>query len=202
MFLSTLPDIDIMFRIIGADIGHKTITHSVIFSAISGCIILFFVPKNQRVQVAIYLMAYLSHILIGDFIVGPISILYPLEIQLETLITYESLSHIAIEFVLLGLMTTLIVIAYYSSKEKRENYNINSAIFLFCYHPKLDGLFYPILVLALGISLIYLLYNLEFSGIYLSLSGHLTGIVLILILHLAAISLIISMWMVSRRRIS
>jgi hypothetical protein len=199
MFLSALPDIDILLRLIGIDFGHRTITHSVFFPAILGCMIICFVPKCQRVQVLIYLMAYLSHILIGDYIIGPINILYPLRIQLETLVIYESLLHIAIEFGLLSIMTAFIVVAYYSYKRKREIYNDSSAIFLFRYHRKLDELFYPTMILALVISPIYLLYNLGFDAIYLSSSEHPAIVLLILILHLAAIFVIMSMWIVSRR---
>jgi membrane-bound metal-dependent hydrolase YbcI (DUF457 family) len=107
MFLSTLPDIDILVRLLGLDVGHSTITHSAFISAILGVILLYFLARSHKAWASVYLMAYLSHILIGDTIVGPINILYPLGIQFVTVVNYGSLLHITIEFVLFSIMAAI-----------------------------------------------------------------------------------------------
>jgi membrane-bound metal-dependent hydrolase YbcI (DUF457 family) len=75
MFLSTLPDIDLVFRLLGLELGHRSITHSAIIWAI---VALIFFAKCRRISVAVYYLAYLSHIIIGDLVVGPINLLYPI----------------------------------------------------------------------------------------------------------------------------
>jgi membrane-bound metal-dependent hydrolase YbcI (DUF457 family) len=51
MFLSTLPDIDLVFRLLGLELGHRSITHSAIIWAI---VALTFFAKCRRISVAVY----------------------------------------------------------------------------------------------------------------------------------------------------
>jgi membrane-bound metal-dependent hydrolase YbcI (DUF457 family) len=76
MFLSILPDIDIVFGLIGIDLGHRSITHSLLASMIIWGVLLI---KYRKPSVVFYFFAYLSHILVGDLIVGPLNLLYPFE---------------------------------------------------------------------------------------------------------------------------
>ena len=75
MFLSILPDIDILFRLAGVDLGHRTLTHSVIIWLVAGVILIsFFTIKYRKGLIAaVYLIAYLSHLVIGDIFVAPIN---------------------------------------------------------------------------------------------------------------------------------
>jgi membrane-bound metal-dependent hydrolase YbcI (DUF457 family) len=81
MFLSILPDIDILFRLAGMDLGHRTFTHGVIiWLVVGGILISFFTIKyGKGLEVAVYLIAYLSHLVIGDTFVEPINIPLPLQ---------------------------------------------------------------------------------------------------------------------------
>ena len=67
IFLSILPDIDIIFRIAGIELGHRTITHSaIVWLIIGGILVSFFRLKYQKgSEAAVYLVAYLSHLIIG-----------------------------------------------------------------------------------------------------------------------------------------
>jgi membrane-bound metal-dependent hydrolase YbcI (DUF457 family) len=214
MLLSVLPDIDMVFRIVGIDIGHRTFTHSAIMWIVIGAAILFLFPsgtRRQRVTVGIYVMAYLSHILIGDTLVAPINILYPLgDFVVKSSITVGSLYHIVLEGILLVAMAVIIVINGYSSYNSRirvdrgkDNNKDDYSIFLFRYHCKLDGILYPLLILAIVVSLLHLSYEFEF-GFILSRSfgnGNFEVVILILLLHLAAITIITLMWIISRKRL-
>ena len=85
MLLSILPDIDMVFRLAGIDLGHRTFTHSaIIWLLIGGITISFFTIKYRKGSAAaVYLIAYLSHLLIGDIIVAPINLLYPLRFHCQ-----------------------------------------------------------------------------------------------------------------------
>jgi membrane-bound metal-dependent hydrolase YbcI (DUF457 family) len=74
LFLSILPDTDILFRFVGIDIAHRSITHSIIVYTIILCI---FLLKYRRPSIIIYSIAYLSHFVIGDLIVGPLKFIIP-----------------------------------------------------------------------------------------------------------------------------
>jgi hypothetical protein len=203
MFLCILPDIDIILRIAGLELGHRTITHSAIISiAIGGfailLLIVFFLKKHRQVQVVLagagaYLVAYLSHIVIGDVIVGPINILYPFgNLVIDGTIKNGSLAHILIEVVLLSTMAAVVVISYYFCQNKKgKNFS-----FFFNYHRRLDRLFYPLLIFAMIISLVYLLQDAGAAD----LSWHSVSIIpLLILLHLSAIFLIALIWVMSKR---
>jgi hypothetical protein len=209
LFLSVLPDVDMVFKIVGLDLGHRSITHSAIMWIMAGATILCFFPfktKHQRITIGIYIMAYLSHILIGDTTVAPINILYPLGyLTINSSITVGSLSHLAIEGVLLVVMAAIIIISYYSYNKTMTNirYNDNdkSALFLFRYQSKLDGLLYPVLMSVIAASLVWISFEFEFSSSLSSPFGskYFEIAILILLLHIGLIPIITIMWLTSRK---
>jgi hypothetical protein len=193
MLLSILPDIDIIFRLAGIELGHRTITHSAIISIIVASIFIATYRKRAAVaaKIKIYSIAYLTHIVIGDVIIGPvINILYPFgDLLISSGINGGSITHILIEIFLLTIMTALVIREYYCNRYHG---------FVFQYS-KFDGLLYPMLILAVVISLIYLLYGSEFHSLLL-VDDHIK-VLLILLSHIVAISLITFIWMKSKSRI-
>jgi membrane-bound metal-dependent hydrolase YbcI (DUF457 family) len=186
MFLSILPDIDILFRLAGVDLGHRTLTHSVIIWLVAGVILIsFFTIKYRKGLIAaVYLIAYLSHLVIGDIFVAPINILYPLgDFIVNSPIKNGSWQHIFLEILFFTLMATIVITRYYSFKRKNED------IFLFRYHCKMDTFLYPVLILAIIISFFYVVAGLEFS---------LVEILVLMLLHIAAVSIIILIWLASK----
>jgi membrane-bound metal-dependent hydrolase YbcI (DUF457 family) len=187
MFLSILPDIDIVFRLAGTDLGHRTLTHSVIiWLAVGGILISFFTIKYRKGSVAaVYLIAYLSHLVAGDVLIPPINILYPLEnFIIDSPIKNVSLQHILLETVLFALMAAVVITRYYSFKRRNED------IFLFRYHCKMDTFLYPTLTLAIIVSFFYVVAESEFSLFEVSV---------LMLLHTAAVSMIILIWLASKR---
>jgi membrane-bound metal-dependent hydrolase YbcI (DUF457 family) len=186
MFLSILPDIDILFRLAGMDLGHRTFTHGIIiWLVVGGILISFFTIKyGKGLEVAVYLIAYLSHLVIGDTFVGPINILYPLgDFIVNSPIKGGSLQHIFLEILLFTLMATIVITRYYSFKMKNED------IFLFRYHCKTDKFLYPVLILAIIISFFYVVAEFEFSLVEISV---------LMLLHIALVSIIMLIWLASK----
>jgi membrane-bound metal-dependent hydrolase YbcI (DUF457 family) len=184
MFLSILPDIDIIFRLAGIELGHRTITHSaIIWLVIGGIIVSYFKLKYHKgLEAAVYLIAYLSHIMIGDILVGPINILFPIGgFIIKSPI--EGVQYFLLETLVFTLMATVVVINYYLLRKK------NKDTFLFCYHRKIDTLLYPVLILALVTSFVYVLAKFELSLFEASI---------VTPLHIAAVCIIIFMWRVSK----
>ena len=184
MFLSILPDIDIIFRFAGIELGHRTITHSaIIWLVIGGILVSFFKIKYQKgSQAAVYLIAYLSHLMIGDILVGPINILFPIgNFIIKSPI--EGGHYFLLEILVFTLMATVVVINYYSFRKK------NKDTFLFCYQSKIDAILYPVLILALVTSFVYVLAKFELSLFEASILAS---------LHIAAVYVIILMWRVSK----
>ena len=186
MFLSILPDIDLALRLVGIDLGHRTFTHSaIIWLIIGGILISFFTIKYRKGSVAaVYLIAYLSHLLIGDILVAPINILYPLgDFIVNSPIKAWSLQHFLLETLLFTLMATVVITRYYSFKRKNED------IFLFRYHCKMDTLLYPVLILAIITSVFFVLNEFDLSLVELSIVS---------LLHFAAIFVIMLIWLASK----
>jgi membrane-bound metal-dependent hydrolase YbcI (DUF457 family) len=186
MFLSILPDIDILFRLAGMDFGHRTFTHGVIiWLVVGGILISFFTIKyGKGLIAAVYLIAYLSHLVIGDTFVGPINILYPLgDFIVNSPIKGGSLQHIFLEILLFTLMATIVITRYYSFRRKNED------IFLFRYHCKTDKFLYPVLILAIIISFFYVVAEFEFSLVEISV---------LMLLHIALVSIIMLIWLASK----
>jgi membrane-bound metal-dependent hydrolase YbcI (DUF457 family) len=186
MFLSILPDIDIVFRLVGTELGHRTFTHSVIvWLVVGGILISFFTIKYRKGSVAaVYLIAYLSHLVIGDVLIAPINILYPLgDFIVNGPIKNMSLQHILLETLLFTLMAIVVITRYYSFKRRNED------IFLFRYHCKIDTFLYPTLTLAIIVSFFYVEAESVFS---------LVGVSVLMPLHIAAVSIIILIWLASK----
>jgi membrane-bound metal-dependent hydrolase YbcI (DUF457 family) len=186
MLLSILPDIDMIFRLVGIDLGHRTFTHSaIIWLIIGGITISFFTIKYRKGSVAaVYLIAYLSHLVIGDVIVAPINLLYPLgDFIVNSPIKGGSLQHIMLETVLFALMAAVVITRYYLFKSRSED------IFLFRYHYKVDTFLYPVLVLAITVSFFYVVAEFELNLVELSV---------LTLLHFGIISLIVLICLVSK----
>ena len=186
MFLSILPDIDLVFRLAGIDLGHRTITHSaIIWLIVGGILISFFTIKYRKGSVAaVYLIAYLSHLVVGDILIAPINILYPLgDFIVNSPIKGGSLQDILLETLLFTLMATVVITKYYSFKRRNED------IFLFRYHCKMDTLLYPVLILAIIISVFFVLNEFELSLVEVSI---------VTLLHSAAIFVIMLIWLASK----
>jgi membrane-bound metal-dependent hydrolase YbcI (DUF457 family) len=184
MFLSILPDIDIIFRLAGIELGHRTITHSaIIWLVIGGILVSFFKIKYQKgSEAAVYLIAYLSHLMIGDILVGPINILFPIgDFIIKSPI--EGIQYFLLETLVFTLMATVVVINYHLFRKK------NKDTFLFFYHSKIDTLLYPVLILALIASFVYVLAKFELSLFEASIVAP---------LHISAVCIITLMWQVSK----
>jgi membrane-bound metal-dependent hydrolase YbcI (DUF457 family) len=184
MFLSILPDIDIIFRLAGIELGHRTITHSaIVWLVIGGILVSFFKIKYRKGrEAAVYLIAYLSHLIIGDILVGPINILFPIG---EFVITspIEGVQYYLLETLIFTLMVTVVITNYYLFRKKNED------IFLFSYHRKIDAVLYPVLILALVTSFFYVLAKFELSLFEASIVAP---------LHIAAVFIIMLMWRVAK----
>ncbi len=184
MFLSILPDIDMIFRFVGIELGHRTITHSaIIWLIIGGILVLFFKIKYHKgSEAAVYLIAYLSHLVIGDILVGPINILFPVgEFIIKSPI--EGIQYFLLETLVFTLMASVVITNYYLFRKKNED------TFLFCYHCMIDALLFPVLILALIASFVYVLAKFELSLFEASIVAP---------LHLAAVCIVILMWRVSK----
>lgn len=186
MFLSILPDIDIIFRLAGIELGHRTITHSaIIWLIIGGILVSFFKIRYQKgSEAAVYLIAYLSHLMIGDILVGPINILFPIgDFFIKSPI--EGVHYFLLESIIFSLMASVVITNYSRFRKKNKN------AFLFRYHSKIDTLLYPVLILALVTSFLYVLVNFELSLLEASIVAP---------LHIAAVCVVILMWRVSKNK--
>lgn len=197
LFLSILPDTDILFRFVGIDIAHRSVTHSIIVYTIILCI---FLLKYRRPSIIIYSIAYLSHFVIGDLIVGPLNLLYPFGIfYLDGGIDFKTSEHILIEGFVLTIMA-IIVIGQYLCNRKRNN------TFPFEYSKKLDPIFYPLVILAIIVSPVFLLDEsqkelFEFPNSFFSLFRSYDDIntIAILALHVISMAMVIFLWIITRR---
>jgi hypothetical protein len=191
IFLSILPDIDIVLQTAGI-VSHKSLTHSVIISLI---VALLFIAKYPKPSTVIYSIAYLQHIAIGDTIIESLNILYPFGYFIIGLgIKYGSLTHIIIETFLLAIMATIVTTEYLHKK----NIMRRDSIFLTQYHshhpPQLDAILYLIVIVSMFTSFAYTLYDFKiytrfFAAIWTELG--------FIFLNIAAILLIIFMWLKS-----
>ena len=127
--------------------------------------------------------AYLSHLMVGDILTGPINIIYPLgDLIVNSPIKGGSLQDILLETVLFILMAIIVMTRYYSFKR-------NEDIFLFRYHCKMDTFLYSVLILAIIISVFYVLAEFKFTLVEVSIA---------ILLHSAAISIIMLIWLASK----
>lgn len=195
MFLSILPDIDIVFRLLGVDLGHRSITHSLLVSMIVWGVLLI---KYRKPSVVLYFFAYLSHILVGDLIVGPLNLLYPFgQFYVNGGADFKAPEHLVIEGVLLLIMA-MIVFGRYLRNQKLHTFPFEFT--------KLDTFFYPIIIAAIIVSLFFLLDQsqrelAEFpNSVFLLIQSPIDyKITTIIVLHAFCIVIISFLWIISRR---
>ncbi|MGI8831662.1 MAG: metal-dependent hydrolase [Nitrososphaeraceae archaeon] len=193
MLLSVLPDIDIGFKLLGIDPGHRTFTHSAILALIVS-VAAAFMAKLQRSAILVYSIAYFTHILIGDILINSVNILYPFGVfQLGVGIKLNSLTDIVIEFVPLLGMTAIVIREYFLYKKGAGD----SILF---HHSSLDQILYIFVILAVITSVVYLMVN-EIKYNALSLNGIKlleNRLILMIMLHIFAIAIITFIWAISR----
>ena len=118
--------------------------------------------------------------MIGDILVGPINILFPIgEYIVKSPI--QGVHYYLLETLVFSLMAAVVITSYYLYRRK------NKDTFLFRYHNKIDAILYQVLVLALITSFIYVLAKFELSLLEASI-----------VLHIAAVYVIVLMWRVSK----
>ena len=198
MLLSVLPDIDLGFKLLGIDPGHRTFTHSALLALIVS-VAAAFIAKLQK-SVLVYSIAYFTHILIGDILINSVNILYPfgvfqvgVGIQLGVGIKFNSLTHIIIEFLPLIGMTAIVIREYFLYKK-----GVGDSILF--HHSSLDHILYIFVILAVITSFVYLMVN-EIKYNALSLDGNKLleiRLILVIMLHISAIAIITFIWAISR----
>lgn len=195
MFFSILPDVDIVFRLLGVDLGHRSITHSLLISTIVWSVVLI---KYRKPSVMVYFIAYLSHMIIGDLLIGPLNLLYPFgQYFVNGVADFKTSEHLVIEGVLLLIMATIVFGQYL--RDRRGH------IFPFEF-TKLDSLFYPIVFSALIISLFFLLDQSQIeltqfpNSIFLLIQSPIDQeMATIIVMHAFGIAIVSFLWLVSRR---
>jgi membrane-bound metal-dependent hydrolase YbcI (DUF457 family) len=185
MLLSISPDIDIVLGLVGIDLDHRTFTHSIIIWLVIGGTIIFLISLKLKSrggsEAAIYLIAYMSHLMIGDIIVEYINILYPIgDFTINSTIRSGSLKHISIEAILIGLMAAVVITKFKGRKKESS---------LFIYHGITDSFLYVVLVLAIAVSAIYILNEFQLSLVH---------VLILVMLHSGAIAIIILLWVESK----
>lgn len=194
MFLSILPDVDIVFRLLGIDLAHRSITHSLLVSMIVWGLLLI---KYRKPSVMLYFFAYLSHIF-GDWMIGPLNLLYPFgQYFVNGVADFKAPEHLVIEVVLSLTMATIVLGQYLRNRRVH--------IFPFGF-TKLDTFFYPMVISAIIVSLFFLLDQsqrelTEFpNSVFLIIQSPIDyNIITIIVLHAFYIAIISFLWIVSRR---
>jgi hypothetical protein len=199
LFLSILPDVDIIFRFLAADIGHRSITHSIIVFTIVSFV---FLLKYRRcsIIIIIYSIAYLSHFATGDLIVGTLNLLYPFgTFYLSGGIDFKTFEHILVEGLVLAIMTIIVIIRCLCDRKRKLT-------FPFEYSKKLDPIFYPIVISAIIVSPVFLLDEsqrelFDFPNSFFSLFKfhYNLNTILILTLHVFSMAIVIFLWIITRR---
>jgi membrane-bound metal-dependent hydrolase YbcI (DUF457 family) len=198
MLLSVLPDIDLGFKLLGIDPGHRTFTHSAILALIVS-VAAAFITKLQK-SVLVYSIAYFTHILIGDILINSVNILYPfgvfqvgVGIQLGVGIKFNSLTHIIIEFLPLIGMTAIVIREYFLYKKGV----VDSILFRYS---SLDHILYIFVILAVITSFVYLMVNeIKYNALSLDSNKLLEiRLILMIMLHISAIAIITFIWAISR----
>jgi hypothetical protein len=187
MFLSVLPDVDIILQSIDV-LPHKTLTHSAIVGGVA-CALL--VIGSRSFVVAVYCISYMQHVLLGDIIIGTINLLYPFgNLPVGFGINFGTLFHIAIEVLLLVTMAAIVLNESFAGRVGGFN--------TFFSYRKIDIIAYLLLILSLVLSFAYLLYRMEdLPRLFIETKSE---IVLFVILHMAAILLVLFKILVSHKR--
>jgi membrane-bound metal-dependent hydrolase YbcI (DUF457 family) len=194
MFLSILPDVDIVIRLLGIDLGHRSITHSLLVSMIVWGVLLI---KYRKPSAMLYFFAYLSHIF-GDLMIGPLNLSYPFgQYFVNGVADFRAPEHLVIEGVLLMIMATIVFGQYLRNRRIH--------IFPFGFS-KLDSFFYPIMIFALTVSLFFLLDQSQSEltqfpdSIFLLIQSPIDyEIAAIIVMHTFGIAIVSFLWIVSRR---
>lgn len=192
MLIACLPDIDILLESAGIT-SHKTYTHSLVLSLLVVPSIIFAVARWRKVPAGaafVYSLAYISHIIIGDLVIGGTNILYPIgDVLVGTGITYGSVAHQSIEFLILAATAGIIV-----SKSFRLHSKDTTGLFRF---EKVDKVCYALLLASLVISFTYLLYGIKvLPRLFIQTNLELA---LFVMLHLSAIAMISFLMLVAWR---
>jgi len=190
LFLSIVPDIDILFSLLGVEVVHRSISHSLIVFII---VLFVFILKYRIRSIMIYFLAYLSHSAIGDLIVGPANLFPPFGIYyLNSGIYYKTPEHFFIECLVLTVMAIIVIIQYLCNR-KRNMIPIK-------YSKKIDPIFYPILIASIIMSAAYLLNQFQefkFPDSFFSVLQSFDYIKLIVVIHTVCISIVFFVWIVS-----
>ena len=205
MVIGTIPDIDIVTQALGI-MPHKAFTHSLIVSAGIGSVIFLtarFGFKQASAIAMIYALAYLQH-LMDDIIIGTLNILYPIgNLPIGIGISYGSLTHEVIEFLLLAVAAAVIISTSFRTsndstrmlKEDHGSDSSSSFVSLFRFST-IDKISYVLLILSLLFSFGYLLYGIK-SLSRLIIDTQLE-IALFVLLHISAVALVSFLMLVAR----
>lgn len=191
MLIACLPDVDILLQSAGIT-AHKTYTHSLILSAVIVPSIIFAIARWRRVPAgaaAIYSLAYVSHIAIGDIVVGATNILYPFgNVMVGSGMGYGTMAHSALEFLLLAAAAAVIMNRSFRRQPDAALLRYNSV----------DKVGYVLLVASLIISSAYLLYGIKIlPRLFIETDLELA---LFVLLHLSAIACISFAMLVARHQ--
>ena len=204
MVIGTIPDIDIVTQALGI-MPHKAFTHSLILSAGIGSVIFLtarFGFKQAPAIAMIYALAYLQH-LMDDIIIGTLNILYPIgNLPIGIGISYGSLTHEVIEFLLLAVAAAVIISTSFRASNDRilmlkedHDGDVSSLVSLFRFS-SIDKISYVLLILSLLFSFGYLLYGIK-SLSRLIIDTQLE-IALFVLLHISAVALVSFLMLVAR----
>jgi membrane-bound metal-dependent hydrolase YbcI (DUF457 family) len=194
MLLSVLPDIDIGFKVLGSDPGHRTFTHSFILALIVS-VAAAFITKFRKSVILVYSIAFFTHILIGDVLINSVNILYPFGVfQLGVGIKFNSFAHIIIEFIPLIGMTAIVIREYFLYKK-----GVGDSILF--HHSSLDQVLYIFVILAVITSFVYLMVNeIKYNALSLNATKLLEKrLILMIMLHIFATAIITFIWAISRK---
>lgn len=196
MIIACLPDIDIVFQAAGIT-SHKTYTHSIILSLVVVPSIIFAISRWRRVPAGtafVYSLAYISHIVIGDIVVGGTNILYPFgNVLIGTGVGYGTVAHSAVEFLLLAAAAGIIIGKSFRMTAHASGY-YSSRLFSF---NRVDKASYALLLASLVVSFTYLLYGVKvLPRLFIQTNLELA---LFVMLHLSAIAVIAFLMVVARQ---
>lgn len=113
LLLGMLPDIDLILGIF--DVGHRTLTHSIVFW--TGAFVPFFVILRRAALP--YFVAVTQHILFGDLIVGRTPVFWPVS-DLKLGLGLSLLSPITLVLEAIGLALLVVFVYKYREPSKKS----------------------------------------------------------------------------------
>jgi membrane-bound metal-dependent hydrolase YbcI (DUF457 family) len=114
-FISILPDIDFFFEPL---IIHRGPTHSIVIAALAFLPIFLIYRRGLP-----YFAALLSHSLIGDFLVPPVQLLWPIDMSwygINSSLKLTGIMETMLEISLFALMIIFIIISELPTSKARE----------------------------------------------------------------------------------